>query len=109
MRSGRLRRELGGEPGGAGVSRGVAASNVGSAIATLAITGRAIGEWFCCTFAAVTNSLPPGSVPLQQSSLVDGLHFPRLQQSAASFVNLPPLKQSKGLSSRRTATKLTAR
>jgi hypothetical protein len=52
--------------------------------------------------------LPPGSVPLQQSSLVEGLHFPRLQQSAASFVNLPLLKQSKGFSSRRTAIKLTA-
>ena len=108
MRRGRLRRVLGGEPGGDDVSWGVAATNIGSTISTLAITGSAIGEWFCSTFADATNSLPPGSVPLQQSSLVDGLHFPRLQQSAASFVNLLPLKQSKGLSSSRTATKLIA-
>ena len=104
-----MRRELGGDPSGALVSTKLAGKRMGSINAVFTLTGRAIGNWFCKAFAAVTMSLPPGSVPLQQSSPVEGLHFPLLQQSAASFVNLPPrLKQSNGLSSRKTATRLTA-
>ena len=104
-----MRRVLGGDSGGTVVSTKLACKRMGSVNAVLTLTGRATGNWFCKTFSAVTMSLPPGSVPLQQSSPVEGLHFPRLQQSAASFVNLPPLlKQSNGLSSRKTATRLTA-
>ena len=104
-----MRRELGGDSGGALVSTKLESKRTGSVNAVITLTGRATGKWFSEAFAAVTMSLPPGSVPLQQSSPVEGLHFPRLQQSAASFVNLPGLlKQSNGLSSRKTATKLTA-
>jgi hypothetical protein len=61
-----------------------------------------------CGALDATSCLPPGRVPLQQSSALDeGTHFPFLQQSAAFCVNCPLLKQSNGFKSRRTAITLT--
>lgn len=108
MRSGKFRRELGGEPGGALISCNGVVKSTGAGNTYVPTTGRIIGAWFGWALAAATIFLPPGSVPLQQSSPVEGWHFPRLQQAADSFVNFPPMKQSKGLTSRKTARTVTA-
>jgi hypothetical protein len=61
------------------------------------------------TFAALedTNSLPPGTVALQQSSaFADGAHFPFWQQSAAARLSGALAKQSSGLTNKMTARTL---
>lgn len=108
MSSGRVRRELGGEPGGTFVKYSDVPETMSSDGKDVPVEGRTIGAWFSCALAAAITFFPSGSVPLQQSSSVEGRHFPRLQQSAAAFVYLPPVAQSNGLISRKTARTVTA-
>jgi hypothetical protein len=63
------------------------------------------------TLAALdgTNSLPPGTVTLQQSSaFADGAQFPFLQQSAAAWLSVELAKQSSGRTNKMTAKTLIA-
>lgn len=108
MSSGRLSREVGGEPGGAAMVAivRIAAAGLNGSSAIVAAMSRV--NWAWCAVPDATSCLPPGSVPLQQSSPFDGLHFPFLQQSAAFWLNWPLPKQSNGFTSSRTAIKLIA-
>ena len=103
-----MRRELGGEPGGASTREKQIVPNVNVIrAAAFQVLRSNIGVDRCGALDA-TSCLPPGRVPLQQSSALDeGTHFPFLQQLAAFCVNCPLLKQSNGFKSRRTAITLT--
>jgi len=104
-----LRRELGGEPRGASTREKPSMADGGAIllIVTSEVMRSGVGAERCGP-VDTTSCLPPGRVPLQQSSaLGEGTHLPFLQQSAAFWVNCPLLKQSNGFKSRRTAMMLT--
>lgn len=103
-----MRRELGGEPGGAWTSVKVVVANEGSSGPGAFVVVRSSDGITGCDALDATSCLPPGRVPLQQSSAFDdGTHLPFLQQAAAFCVNFPLLKQSNGFSSKSTAITLT--
>ena len=109
MSRGKLRSELGGDPYSAVVSVRVATPNVGAitpCTTVAVISSEGVAWWEALDTA---SRLPPGRVPLQQSSAFDdGTHFPFLQHSADFCVNGLLPKQSNGFNSKRTAITVTA-
>ena len=100
--------ELGGEPGGPETSGEVSPAITGATDGGSSVAMRSGVGIECDGALDASSCLPPGSVPLQQSSAFEeGPHFPFLQQSSVFCVSLPLLKQSKGVTSSRTAKEAT--